>query len=209
MSDDTPTIEERENGPLVVKGITGMVGSDGKDIECKPVMALCRCGGSKNKPFCDGSHKENGFQSRGGVPEGIDRMLKYDGADVTVWFNPRLCSHAAECGRLASHMFDPAQKPWVQPDKGTFNEVEAVITACPSGALQMSDIIGPPEHRFAERPEVMVQKDGPYWVTETSIATPPHGKGMSARKFTLCRCGKSGNKPFCDGTHRDAGWKSG
>ena len=54
---DTPAIEERENGPLVVKGLKSMKGTDGNDVEVKPVMALCRCGASKSKPFCDGSQE--------------------------------------------------------------------------------------------------------------------------------------------------------
>ena len=61
MSDDTPKIEIRENGPLMVKGLTSLNGPDGNPIECKPVMALCRCGLSKKKPFCDGSHGEAGW----------------------------------------------------------------------------------------------------------------------------------------------------
>ena len=134
---EKPVVEERENGPLVVKGLHRMVGPDGAEVEVKPVMALCRCGASQSKPFCDGSHNEIGFESRGGKPAGIDKLISYDGQDVSVTYNPLLCSHAAECGRLASHIFNPAQKPWVQPDKGTVAEVEAVVTACPSGALAL------------------------------------------------------------------------
>ncbi|MDH5453356.1 MAG: CDGSH iron-sulfur domain-containing protein, partial [Paracoccaceae bacterium] len=58
---DRAKIELRQNGPLVVKGLTSMVGEDGAELEAKPVMALCRCGQSRTKPFCDGSHKEAGF----------------------------------------------------------------------------------------------------------------------------------------------------
>lgn len=207
MSDD-PTILARENGPLIAKNVTRLVDEQGQDIEVKPVMALCRCGHSKNKPFCDGSHKEAGFQSSGGTPEGADRFFTYEGEDVTVSFNPRLCSHAAECGRLASHIFDPAKKPWVQPDMGTVADVQAVISACPSGALQMSTTGGVPETIVADRPMVMMQKDGPYWLTGVSIETDVSAEGQSAEKYVLCRCGLSGNKPYCDGSHRDAGWKS-
>jgi len=206
---DTPTITERENGPLVAKGISRLVGEAGEPIEVKEVMALCRCGHSGNKPFCDGSHKTAGFESRGGKPAGIDRMLSYQGQAVTVFYNPRLCSHAAECGRLASHIFNPAQKPWVQPDNGTLTEVEAVVTACPSGALQMSTPGGAPEVRVAERAEITVERDGPYWVTDVVVETDATALGISERKYVLCRCGMSGNKPYCDGTHRDEGWKSG
>ncbi|MCT8158538.1 CDGSH iron-sulfur domain-containing protein [Pseudoruegeria sp. SHC-113] len=207
MSDETPKIEERENGPLIAKHIHSLTGEDGAALEVKPVMALCRCGQSANKPFCDGTHTKVGFESRGGKPEGPDKFFTYEGKEVTVSFNPRLCGHAAECGRIASNIFDANKKPWVQPDNGTVAEVEAVVAACPSGALQMGT---PPETMVAEgRAEIMIQKDGPYWVTEVPVETDSSAEGISERKNILCRCGKSGNKPYCDGTHRSAGWKSG
>lgn len=58
MSDDGPKIDIKENGPLVVKGVTEMIGPDGKEVESKSTMFLCRCGHSANKPFCDGSHSK-------------------------------------------------------------------------------------------------------------------------------------------------------
>lgn len=205
MSDTPePTIEERENGPLVVKQVTRLQGADGTMLECKPVMALCRCGGSKTKPFCDGSHKSNGFQSRGGDPAGKDKVLRYEGAEVTVTYNPRLCSHAAECGRLAGHIFNPEQRPWVQPDNGTVSEVEAVIAACPSGALAL---VGP-KHMKGEVAEIRVERNGSYWVCGPTIDAHQPGEGGTSEKYVLCRCGLSGNKPYCDGSHRDKGWKS-
>ena len=69
---DGASIEERKNGPLVVKGVTRMAGPDGTALESKPVMALCRCGRSATKPFCDGSHSDAGFAANGieyGRPE--------------------------------------------------------------------------------------------------------------------------------------------
>jgi len=51
------TIECRQNGPYLVKGLEALRNSRGDGIPTKPVMALCRCGGSANKPFCDGTHK--------------------------------------------------------------------------------------------------------------------------------------------------------
>lgn len=52
-----------ENGPLLVKGKVIIKDKDGNEIERKEKVSLCRCGGSKNKPYCDGSHKTNGFLS--------------------------------------------------------------------------------------------------------------------------------------------------
>lgn len=199
---DKPIIEERENGPLVVKGLTRLTGPDGEEIDCKPVMALCRCGASQNKPFCDGSHSSNGFQSRGREPAGKDRQLRYEGAKVTVSFNPRLCSHAAECNRLAPHVFDATKRPWIAPDQGSIADVEAVVCACPSGALQIEGR----GHIVPKTPGISVQQDGPYWLIGVDIDADPAGIGASHEKKVLCRCGLSGNKPYCDGTHRDKGW---
>ncbi|MFY0595057.1 MAG: CDGSH iron-sulfur domain-containing protein [Cognatishimia sp.] len=202
---DAPIIEERENGPLMVKGITHLRMPDGSDVEAKPVMALCRCGESKNKPFCDGSHKDAGFESRGGTPAGRDRLLTYEGKDISVTFNPLLCSHAAQCGKLAKHIFNANERPWVQPDNGTVEEVKAVIAACPSGALALADVDEP--HLTAERAQIQIEKNGPYWVLDVPSPVPPQAENMSERKYVLCRCGKSGNKPYCDGSHRDAKWR--
>jgi len=202
---EKPTIETREDGPLIIKNAQRMVGADGEDIAVKPVMALCRCGGSANKPFCDGSHNSNGFESSGGTPAGRDRIIAYEGAELTVTYNPRLCSHAAECGRLASHVFNPDQKPWIQPDNGTEDEVRAVVAACPSGALALGNADGP-EHLVADRADVQIEKNGPYWVTGITAPTEDQAEGASEAKFVLCRCGLSGNKPYCDGSHRDKGW---
>jgi len=202
---DNPTIEERENGPLIAKGITRMIGEDGAEIDIKPVMGLCRCGQSKNKPFCDGSHNDAGFQSRGGEPAGRDRLITYEGAEISITYNPRLCSHAAECGRIAGHIFDTSKDPWAQLDNGTVDEVRAVVTACPSGAFALVGAV----HLIAERAEIEIEKDGPFRVTGPKIDAANAGEGATGEKYVLCRCGLSGNKPFCDGTHSDQGWKSG
>ena len=58
---DGPTIEFKENGPIVVRGAASMKDSAGNEVECKPAMFLCRCGMSANKPFCDGSHSREGW----------------------------------------------------------------------------------------------------------------------------------------------------
>lgn len=62
MSD--ATIQARDDGPLLVKGPVVVVDGEGNQIETKEQFALCRCGGSKSKPFCDGTHKTIGFDSK-------------------------------------------------------------------------------------------------------------------------------------------------
>ncbi len=56
-------ISIRRNASILVEGIVEVIGPDGVRLEVKEKFALCRCGESKSKPFCDGSHKVNGFDS--------------------------------------------------------------------------------------------------------------------------------------------------
>jgi CDGSH-type Zn-finger protein len=68
---DPVVIRCRENGPLVVHGPFRLVDHLGNAFELptdKPAVALCRCGASGNKPFCDGSHRHCGFQSSQTAP---------------------------------------------------------------------------------------------------------------------------------------------
>ena len=59
---ETMTIEIMANGPLIVKGVKSLHNSRGQELDVREKMALCRCGASKNKPYCDGSHKEIDFR---------------------------------------------------------------------------------------------------------------------------------------------------
>ncbi len=198
-----PVIEEREDGPLVIKGLESMTDSDGNAVEVKPVMALCRCGQSNNKPFCDGTHNDIGFKSSGGEPSGKDIVLSYQGDEVTVLYNPRVCSHAAFCATELPQVFDPNSKPWCNPNGASADEIRAIVRACPSGALSLAD----EGHLMPQRAEIAIEKDGPYWALGVEIDAPIAGEGAIADKKVLCRCGHSGNKPYCDGSHRGQGWK--
>ncbi len=66
MSTETPSITIKENGPIVIKGVTQMTGPDGMQLEAKPTMFLCRCGHSAKKPFCDGSHSKVDWNGKTG-----------------------------------------------------------------------------------------------------------------------------------------------
>jgi len=66
MSGDL-TIRFKANGPIIVSGEVSVVDADGKEIKELKNVALCRCGNSKNKPFCDGSHVASGFVAEEGM----------------------------------------------------------------------------------------------------------------------------------------------
>ena len=65
-SETETTIQCVENGPYMIKGPVVLKGDKGEPITTMVVMSLCRCGGSKSKPFCDGTHSRIGFQSNKG-----------------------------------------------------------------------------------------------------------------------------------------------
>lgn len=212
MSDDTksnnaPIIEARENGPMIAKNVKTFRLPDGSLAEDKPIRALCRCGHSKNKPYCDGSHNDAKFDSSPGDAKSHDKVSVYEGADVTVYYNRLLCSHAAECGRLASNVFNTQERPWIQPDNGTVEQIAQVVSACPSGALRMSEPNENPQAITNDEVSIQVEKNGPYWVRNIAISPEYWAEGQSDNKYVLCRCGLSKNKPFCDGTHSEEGWK--
>lgn len=210
MTDDTtPRIEERENAMLLARNVPVLRDADGSELEAKPVRGLCRCGQSKNKPFCDGSHKEAGFESAHADVSGKDRVYTYDGKQVTVHFNKLLCSHAAECGKRAGHIFNTAQKPWVQPDNGSIEDIREVVANCPSGALRFSEPGGEAQAITSDEVSVSVERNGPYRVRNVAIEADYWADGQTPAKYVLCRCGMSKNKPFCDGSHRDEGWRDG
>ncbi len=213
---DGPRITPQPDGSLRVEGGAALTDDAGFPIETGERAFLCRCGHSANKPFCDGSHKRAGFSSETGAEQPRNRVIAYeaklDGRAVTVTYNPMLCSHAAECQRLHQAVFDPGQKPWIQPGKGTLPGLRAVVYACPSGALRLAEAGGQEPEQLGPDPataEIRVRRNGPYEVRNVALDAAFYGAGASERKYVLCRCGHSGNKPFCDGSHRDAGWTDG
>ncbi len=202
-----PVIVERNGGPLVVNQVPALTGPDGKNLKNGAVMALCRCGQSKNKPFCDGTHFEIGFDSTPSDDRSKDGILTYEGKEVTVHYNRLLCSHAAECGRRQAAAFDSKRTPWIVPDNAPADGMAEVVKACPSGALRLSRPGGEPAFARSEVDGILIEKNGPYRVTGVPLADARLAKGANPEKYVLCRCGASKNKPYCDGSHVDIGWK--
>ena len=205
-----PSIVERNGGPLVVLDLPLLTGSDGEELKNRPVMALCRCGASKTKPYCDGSHNDVGFDGNPSDDRSKDEILTYEGKEATIHYNRLLCSHAAECGKRQKAAFDSSRKPWIVPDNAPKQGLQEVVKACPSGALRMSNPGEVPEHAQSESDikGIKVEQDGPYRVTGIPLASFRQAKGANPQKYVLCRCGASKNKPFCDGSHYDIGWTS-
>ncbi len=195
-----PDITPSPDGPYLVKDLEKFANQNGP-IETKKTLALCRCGGSANKPFCDGTHAKIGFSSAKLEKRVEDKRENYKNKQITVHDNRCICAHAGRCTDGHPSVFRLQQEPWIDPDAASPEEIIAVIRKCPSGALSYSaDGV---EHRDREgEPAIFVSPNGPYVVSGgPDLLETTRGEGASTEHFTLCRCGGSKNKPFCDGTH--------
>jgi CDGSH-type Zn-finger protein len=194
-------IEPLLNGPYLVKNLEALTNSKGAALATKAVLALCRCGCSTTKPFCSGMHKEVGFDSTNLSDGSVDRRVDYPGAGITIHDNRGICAHSGFCSDNLPTVWRLGQEPWIDPNGAKTEEIAAVARMCPSGALSYS--IGAVEHRDRESgPAILVSRNGPYFVTGgIELVGAAWGQGASLEHFTLCRCGQSRNKPFCDGSH--------
>jgi glutamate synthase domain-containing protein 2/CDGSH-type Zn-finger protein len=208
MSESTPKVTPITDGALRVNASPRLDTDDGP-VECESVIALCRCGRSANKPFCDGTHVTIGFTSdatEGTLP---DRRDEYAGKAVTILDNRDICSHAGFCTDGLPSVFRTDGEPWIDADGDTAERIIETVRKCPSGALSYA--VDGVEHRDqSDRPaSVTVTAAGPYYLTGGSrLDGAVWAAGASKEHFALCRCGGSRRKPFCDGSHWGV-WKDG
>ena len=194
------------NGPYSSEALS-LRRESGATIEAGGKVALCRCGGSANKPFCDGTHRKNGFSDRNTADPARNRRVAYAGKGITIFDNRAICAHAGFCTDGLKKVFRMKAEPWIDPDGAAVAEIIATIEKCPSGALSYAKdgVEGKPPVR---EPMVTVMNDAPYAVTGgIELVGVAFGDGASREHYTLCRCGGSKNKPFCDGTHWGIGFK--
>lgn len=194
------TIQPAQNGPYLVKGATTVVrNADGKAFEAKGSCALCRCGGSRNKPFCDGTHASNGFKSARSDERLPDKIDHYEGTGISIHDNRGLCAHAGVCTDNLPEVFRIGQEPWIDPDGAEAARVAQVVARCPSGALSYT--LNQRLYRdTGDAESISFAPNGPYVVCGAQLEGVDPPQGFSDH-CTLCRCGGSKNKPFCDGTH--------
>lgn len=204
MADGKPTITPRPNGPLLVKGLQHLRNSKGERLETRETLALCRCGQSGNKPFCDATHRKIGFQDENTADAHADQWDRYEGPELTILDNRFLCAHIGECSDGLPEVFRYGSEPWIDPAGAAGQTIREVIERCPSGALAYA--LGGQEGPDLNRePAVTVSHNGPYFVVGgVELETEAWGQGASREHFALCRCGRSKRKPFCDGSHWEA-----
>lgn len=136
------------------------------------------------------------------------KVFNYDGAQADVHWDGRLCIHIGECGRAPNDLFVGGRQPWCQPDQASPGEVAEVVKRCPTGALTYLRKDGGEVEAADAENVVSVMYNGPLYV-RGDLEVEGASADMSGVRFraALCRCGQSKNKPFCDNSHEDAGFK--
>ena len=219
-------IKVTRNGPYIASGRIPMDGrsivadasgesvrwGEAQWLDLREKCGLCRCGESGSKPFCDGSHTDadfDGTETASNQPY-AERADTIPGPTVTLHDVPELCAEARFC-----HTGGGAWRLVKSPDQAAAALVIEQCADCPSGRYTVADSatgepvepILPPSLVFVEDPAK--NRSGPIWVRGGILIESVDGEHYEVRnRVTLCRCGHSSNKPFCDGTHIECGFQA-
>lgn len=132
----------------------------------------------------------------------------YRGRDIEVSFDLDICIHVAECLRGNRDVFQLDRRPWVLPDLADADVVAEVVRRCPSGALMYRRHDGRPEEEHDGTTTVTPLKNGPLLVVGRVEVRREDGTLEILPRATLCRCGLSNHKPFCDNEHLRGGFQA-
>jgi CDGSH-type Zn-finger protein len=208
-----------EDGPYVVTGAVPLVRAEivtneagesveWRETECSDAGArysLCRCGKSKMKPFCDASHLD-GFDGTETAGHGtyLEESVPITGPGIVLHDARKFCAEARFCDRagglwnLVSECADPKIRALA----------EHMAMLCPSGRYVACDAETNEPAEFEWEPSIVLVEDpqlgvsGPLWVRGGIRIFDAEGQPYEVRnRVTLCRCGESKDKPFCDGSH--------
>ena len=217
-----------KNGPYLVTGNiplaeqiieTGSEGGSeswkqGKSYETQEACALCRCGQSNNKPFCDGTHSRIGFdgtETASREPYQEQATVQDGPSELALMDAESLCAFGRFC--------DPHGQVWSQIDHTDEPHVRErflrQVGNCPAGRLVAWDKeAGKPLEPMLPLSIGLVEDpaqecSGPIWLRGGVELVSADGFAYETRnRVTLCRCGESKNKPFCDGTHASIKFKA-
>lgn len=141
----------------------------------------------------------------------IERTIRYTGKEVTILWKQHLCTHSKKCWQNLPAVFKPGERPWIHPDGAEGQRIVDQVRQCPSGALSIAEPATTEETHEPmsdETTTIELALNGPLLVKGTIQVKHADGRiEVKETKCALCRCGASGNKPYCDGSHRSSGFK--
>jgi len=130
---------------------------------------------------------------------------RYEGKDIVIHFDTGRCIHAGNCVRGLPGVFRAnARGAWIDPDAADAADIAALIPTCPSGALTYEPGGEAGEELPPATNSITVEADGPLRIHASYSLNGEKAEGYRA---TLCRCGASKNKPYCDNAHKVCGFR--
>jgi CDGSH-type Zn-finger protein len=220
--DTRPHIKIQADGPYIVTGSPKLArrirvkNAEGEPVSWEvgedypaqpPSFKLCRCGRSKDKPFCDDSHEETAWESElkaDHAPSETRRQF-FEGVGMILTDDDSLCASFGFCDRFGGVWEEIKQTG----DTEIRKQLKAQIGLCPSGRLQYLRKKGGEPEEVEYEPMIAVIPNGPFWALGGIPVETPDGFVYEVRnRQLLCRCGQSKNKPFCDGTHWNIRFKA-
>jgi uncharacterized Fe-S cluster protein YjdI len=135
-------------------------------------------------------------------------MKEYSNKEIKVIWNPERCIHARECVKGLPQVFSRDRTPWINMQGASSEEIMSVVDRCPSGALTYKRVqSAAKESANSPGARITVRKNGPLLVEGGCSLRDNEGTVLAEQgPYALCRCGGSGKKPFCDGTHIKIGF---
>jgi uncharacterized Fe-S cluster protein YjdI len=134
------------------------------------------------------------------------RRRNYTGKDIHVSYDIRRCIHAEECIRGLPEVFDTQNRPWIEVDNADPDIVAEIVMRCPSGALHFERQDGGPSEPIPAKTTITPVKNGPLYIRGDLTITISEDEVFKETRMSLCRCGASNNKPFCDDSHYRIGF---
>ena len=182
--------------------------------EAEPT-ALCRCGASHRKPYCDGTHAGAAWNPELTAPAAerlLDGAEHIEGPALTMTDNPKYCAFARFC--------HPRGDAWTLTERSAEPEARELAireaSMCPSGRLTARDKATQKPYEFRFEPslglieDITIGASGGLWIRGGIPLHREDGTTYEVRnRVVVCRCGQSANKPYCDGTHAAIKWRDG
>lgn len=199
-----PQIIFTKKSPYLLVNGQNVTDEKGKPIEIKQVTQICRCGKSEIKPYCDNSHELDGIDSEKNETRHKNKWRNYVGDNITIHYNLGLCCHVGLCMKFLPTVFNKDFKPWIHVNGASIEEIISTISKCPSGALTYTKD-GEYVSDFESEIHIKLVMEGPMVVKGDVELLDDLGSVdeiKALKRYSLCCCGKSKNKPYCDGTHR-------
>lgn len=136
----------------------------------------------------------------------------YTNGEVTIVWQPSVCIHSTICWRGAEglpEVFNPREKPWIKMNGADTDRIIEQVKKCPSGALSFYMNDATPHPTTVESESIVeTMPNGPLLVYGNIVVKHHDGQDTHKNKVTaFCRCGASGNKPYCDGSHTKINFK--